>query len=420
MQRGTIVLHRGSWNLLYWDIQLRKVNGVSTRIRVRVRKHLAPKSKEYPTARSVQHLANDILGPVNGKQLQPESSQAITDLIENSYFPAMEKELRPSTLLNYRVSIYDKHLKSRLGNLRVRDARTVHFQRMMRQIDGVSHRTLLHIKNFLSGVFRFARREGIIDGINPLLDVTVPGRVKKFEGAAYTIADVESMLEDLDQTQEKAVELVKDKKRKVEEEKYETAKDVIALLSLSGLRQSEARGLKWSDWDDKEQTLSIARSVWGKEVGPTKNLESENKIPVLPLLRDLLRARRDRIKPKPDDYVFAGTKKGSPLNFHNLENRVLKPAWEFGLVNDAKTLQAMGSNAEPEKPAFTWSGFHGFRRGLATNLFDLGVHPKVIQGLLRHGDISTTMSFYIRERDTETRAALQKLEDAIRKNGKEK
>jgi integrase len=77
----------------------------------------------------------------------------------------------------------------------------------------------------------------------------------------------------------------------------------------------------------------------------------------------------------------------------------------------------MGLTAEPDEPLFVWSGFHGFRRGLATNLFDLGVHPKIIQGLLRHGDISSTMSFYIRERDTETRAALQKLEDAIRGSG---
>jgi len=138
--------------------------------------------------------------------------------------------------------------------------------------------------------------------------------------------------------------------QKIEEEKYETAKEVIALLSLSGLRQSEARGLKWSDWDEKNQRLSIERSVWGKKVGPTKNLESENKIPVLPLLQDLLRTRRARIKPKPNDYIFAGTKKGSPLNFHNLENRILKPTWELARLNDAQTLAAMGSTAQPEEP----------------------------------------------------------------------
>jgi integrase len=390
---------------------------VSSLSSLRVRKKLAPKSTEYPTPRSVQHFANDVLAPINRKQLQPESSQAITDFIENSYFPAMEKELRPSTVLNYRVSIYNKHLKARLGDLRLRDARTVHFQRMMRQIDGVSHRTLLHIKNFLSGVFRFARREGIVDGLNPLLDVTVPGRLKKFAGAAYAIVDVENMLDNLDKAHERAVALAKDSRRKIEEDKYETAKDVIALLSLSGLRQSEARGLKWSDWDEQNQTLNIARSVWGNKEGPTKNFESENKIPVLPLLQDLLKNRRVSINPKPNDYIFAGTKKGSPLNLHNLESRTLKPAWELARLNDAKTLAAMGSTTEPNKSSFVWSGFHGFRRGLATNLFDLGVHPKVIQGLLRHGDISTTMSFYIRERDTEARNALQKLEDAIKSSG---
>ena len=44
-----------------------------------------------------------------------------------------------------------------------------------------------------------------------------------------------------------------------------------------------------------------------------------------------------------------------------------------------------------------WKGWHGFRRGLATNLFDLGVHPKLIAAILRHSDVATTMKHYIKE-----------------------
>ena len=62
-----------------------------------------------------------------------------------------------------------------------------------------------------------------------------------------------------------------------------------------------------------------------------------------------------------------------------------------------------------------WSGFHGFRRGLASNLFmALGVNPKVIQAILRHGDVSTTLQFYVKTPDSESRKALEKLDDMIK------
>jgi integrase len=37
-----------------------------------------------------------------------------------------------------------------------------------------------------------------------------------------------------------------------------------------------------------------------------------------------------------------------------------------------------------------WSGWHGFRRGLATNLYELGEDETTIQAILRHADLNTT------------------------------
>ena len=193
MQRGTIIKHRRSWTLLYYDTVIR--NG--ERKRVRVSKKLAVISKEYPTKTSVKPLADRILNPLNLNATQPESSLLVTDFIEKWYFPVIERELRPSTVLNYKVSIYEKHLKTRLGKMKLRDARPVHFQRMLRDVRGVGHTTLLHIKNFLSGVFKFAKQEGILDGLNPLTDVSVPGRSPKFRGKAYTLDEIDMMVEDL-------------------------------------------------------------------------------------------------------------------------------------------------------------------------------------------------------------------------------
>jgi len=383
MQRGTIIKHRASWTLLYYDTQYRD----GKKKRVRVSKKLAPVGKEHPSKASVRHLADEILAPLNRKQLQPESALLITEYIENHYFPSVEPELRPSTYKGYKDFIYAAHLKTRL-NIRLRDFRTVHGQRILRDIH-VGRRTLMHIKSFLSGVFKHAKQNGVLDGLNPMVDVSIPKKAeKKFKGAAYTIDEVMRFIEDLEPK-----EWQSDKEKRA----YETAGDVIAILSLTGLRQSEARGLRWSDWDEEQQTLDISRAVWQTKVGPTKNPASESTIPVIPLLKAALDARRKRINARPGDYIFAGERRGTPLNFHNLENRVIKPA-----IENARLIGEVGG--------VEWKGFHGLRRGLASNLFGMGVNPKVIAAILRHGDVASTLQFYIQTPDSESRLAMEKLE----------
>jgi len=41
-----------------------------------------------------------------------------------------------------------------------------------------------------------------------------------------------------------------------------------------------------------------------------------------------------------------------------------------------------------------WKGWHAYRRGLATNLHELGILDKVIQAILRHEDVKTMQRSY--------------------------
>src|ERR1700676_5219151 len=43
-----------------------------------------------------------------------------------------------------------------------------------------------------------------------------------------------------------------------------------------------------------------------------------------------------------------------------------------------------------------WHGFHAFRRGLATSLYDLGVDDFMIQQIPRQADVETTRRHYIK------------------------
>jgi len=57
-----------------------------------------------------------------------------------------------------------------------------------------------------------------------------------------------------------------------------------------------------------------------------------------------------------------------------------------------------------------WHGWHAFRRGLASNLHRLGVSDKVIQQILRHANVSTTMNIYVKTVSADAANAMKHLE----------
>ncbi len=61
------------------------------------------------------------------------------------------------------------------------------------------------------------------------------------------------------------------------------------------------------------------------------------------------------------------------------------------------------------KAGVEWVGWHGFRRGLASNLNRLGVDDSVIQAILRHSDVSVTQRCYIKTVPPDAVAAMRQL-----------
>jgi len=64
-----------------------------------------------------------------------------------------------------------------------------------------------------------------------------------------------------------------------------------------------------------------------------------------------------------------------------------------------------------------WHGWHAARRGLGSNLYALGIPEKTIQAILRHANVSTTNTYYIKTASADAQAAMAKLEDAIPQSG---
>lgn len=374
MQRGQIYKSHGSWFLRYRETHLQDGRPVSKRMCAR----LAPVSEDYPSKRSVLLLAEKILAPINAGTMQPASTQRLVDFIEHNYFKHAKTNLRPSTVKGYK-DIFSDHVQSRLGDIQLRNFRTVTGQHLLAQIfaeDKIGHTSMSRVKSFLSGVFTFALREGVLDGVNPIRAVQILGRPVRTKQRVYGLGEIDIMLRSLP----------------------EPDRTVIAVCAFTGLRISEVRGLQWGDYNGA--SLEIRRSVWRTHVGATKTVESEASVPVLPFLQKVLEAHRGRSKrTQPLDYIFAGERRGQPLNMANLARRSILPAIASVTLDD-------GSHLE-------WKGFHALRRGLASNLFAAGVSGKVIQSLLRHSNLSTTMQIYVQTDEAASRSAMQKIEDVL-------
>ncbi len=376
-QKGYI-FHRGkSWFVRYCDDVMQPDSTIKRKL---VCKKLDVEyGGEYRTKKSVRPFADEILAPVNAGTLNPHSTMLVSEFVEKVYLPEyVEVHLRPATRRQYK-EVWKRYLSRRMGALTLRGFRTVHGEQMLARIadqNKLGRSSLRHCKAFLSGTFKQAKRLGILDGINPVMDVSIPRVPEPEEDTyAYSLSEVKTILAVL----------------------KEPAHTVVLTASLTGLRKSELRGLTWGSFDGKE--LRVDRSVWNSTVSEPKTKRSRSPIPVVKQLADALETHRIRsgTLAKPGSPIFqAGN--GQPLNLDNLARRIIIPS-----LSHCAVCQESERNHKPEGHLFLrddsiprWHGWHAFRRGLATNLHALGVDDKTIQAILRHSNVGLTMNIYVK------------------------
>jgi integrase len=189
---------------------------------------------------------------------------------------------------------------------------------------GLGRSSLRHCKAFLSGAFKQAKRLGILDGLNPIQDVSIPRAPEPEETYAYSLDEIKTMLAELP----------------------EPTHTIVLTAALTGLRKGELRGLAWEDFTGTE--LSVRRSVWNSVVNEPKTRRSSAAIPVVSQLADALAAHKLRAGKfaQPGLPIFqAGN--GKPLNLDNLARRVIMPA-----LGRCAICKKQGSEHKPEGHIF--------------------------------------------------------------------
>jgi integrase len=351
MQKGHVFQAHGSWHIRY-----RLPDGTQKS------EKLTDYNEQYRTKKSVRQLAEDVIHRVLHEHRDPSTLQ---DFIELRYLPHTELHVRPSTFRGYRNLFrrYKPYLASyKIAEFKTRDGQAV-MNKIAKEIP-LTHQTLIHIKSFLSKVFRHARRQGVI-GSDPIEDVQVPRGRESKDTEAYTYEQVKTIIDALDGV----------------------ARVAVVVAAHTALSLGELQGLRWEDIG--EGSLTVNRTIWRGTEGPPKTKARRDSVPLLPVVKQALDEHR-RTYPE-TKWVFEGP--------------YLKPF-------DLATLGSKSIKSTLAAKKIEWHGWHAFRRGFASRLAAQNVPPKTLQLLLRHSSFSVTMKHYVKANEESKRDAIQQLQEA--------
>jgi integrase len=250
--------------------------------------------------------------------------------------------------------------------------------------------TLARIKSFLFLMFKLAMKKKYIkEGPNPAQNAEYHCANKAETTHAYSLSDVLRII--------KVIE-------------HPTAKALFTLIGWTGLRRSEAVGLKWSDYD--ASVLWVRRNICSGLKGEASVVDpktdaSKAPVPVIPSLLIALDEWKRESKPISDNcWMF-------PSAFTRTKNH------PSALLDDAQLTPVDSGNIlrqhvlpKLDTAKIEWRGYHAFRRGLATNLHDLGVDDKTIQAILRHSNVAVTQAAYIKSLPHQSINAMHQIEEA--------
>ncbi|HTV82554.1 MAG TPA: site-specific integrase, partial [Acidobacteriaceae bacterium] len=167
---------------------------------------------------------------------------------------------------------------------------------------------------------------------------------------------------------------------------------MVVLAMNTGMRISEILGLRWTDIDFEQATLTIERSVVGKYEDETKTLASASVLPLHDLLIQELRAWQAQ-EESVGGWLFGNIDTGRPYHADSLRQDHLAPAGrKAGIPN---------------------LGWHNFRHTYRARLGDSGATPEVQQKLMRHSSIDMTMRYGQNHMLDSTRPANAKLVEEL-------
>jgi integrase len=307
------------------------------------RRYLYGKTKKAVTDRLREKIIS------RAANLAPEAEKIRLGEFLNRWLPSVEGTVRQSTYRR-REEVVRLHLKPSIGGIEIKNLGPLDVEELYREKlrSGLSPRTVQIIHATLHKALKQALRWSLVS--KNVTEVVTPPRYRKKEVRTLSAEEVKVLL------------------RAAKVDRFEA---LYVLAVTTGMRQGELLGLKWVDLDLKKETLRVRRTVRNGEVNPPKSASSTRSVHLTGVATRALRGHRERNGEW--EWVFP-TQNGNPVSCHNLVNRSWRPL-----------LKKAGLPRIP---------FHNLRHTCASLLLTQGVHPKLVQELLGHADITTTLNTY--------------------------
>lgn len=334
---GSVVLDKRSnvWNHFFWEHGKRHSRKIGT-------------LKQYPNkkaaSRAVQRKPTPTPTP---KTISPQVSSLIEGY-RNEKMPT-RTDTRRSYESWIRLHIVPKFGDCALSQLQARPVEL--------WLDSLtlSPKSKAHIRGLLSTIWDYAMWRGDVPTQrNPMELVTVKGSSKRTrQPRSLTVEEFQSFVCHLEQPF-----------------------NLIALLCVSlGLRISEALALKWSDVDWLGATLRIERGIVMQKVDTTKTAESRKQMSVDAGLLEILKSWKQSTQfNSQDDWIFA-----SPFKLGKLP---WSYPWVWNVFRKASSDAGIGTLAT-----------HTMRHTFRSWLDSVGTPVGIMQKLMRHADVRTTMQY---------------------------
>lgn len=319
-------------------------------------------SKYFKTQREgldwLQQIRNQIQAGLTFSGAQLPLSEFL-----QQWLGSIRESIKTKTLFQYAQIIRD-HIIPRLGKIKLKDLRPDQIQSLYNEkLDaGTSSRTVILIHAVLHRALKHALKQGIL-GRNPTDAVNRP-RFRRREMKTLSDTQVRTLL------------------LAVKDTRFEA---FFWIAIVTGLRQGELLGLRWSDLNWQSRRLQVQRQLQrikgGHEFTDPKSTAGKRMIvlgegTMMKLQRHLniLMQEKQQVGAnwKENDLIFPSTV-GTPWDHRNMY-RFFK---YFLMVSGLPDIR-----------------FHDLRHTAATLMLQQGVHPKVVQERLGHADITLTLNTY--------------------------
>jgi integrase len=293
-------------------------------------------------------------------------------------------------------------LKPYIGKYLLRDITTSQLERALndvaREHPTMIAATLKKLRSMASGILKRGIGLGLRTGTNPAREIEIPKGLPSGETYAYTLEEIRQLLGAMTD---------------------EVTRLMIALAGYVGLSKSEIGGLTWDAYNAETGEIKIFSGVVSGKRGEPKTEARKTSVSLIPVVRELLDLYRLRLGNPTTGVMFPSevkTEVKTPVDLKNIYTRRIEPILNAcAECGESKKKHRFADDHEYRRREgmVEWHGWHALRRGLGSNLNDLGVLDLTIQKVLRHSNATTTRKSYIHHRQHQITAAMGQLAAGI-------